>query len=147
MTMHEVNKAARIVSEAADVNANIIFGASIDSQREGIKVTVIATGFDEGASLSLSYDEDKKESIIEQIDSRHDGSIDDDYEEEDEELDINPQEFDIEKLREQITKEDDFDDVLSEEDEDDKRGGEDSDSEEKSSGKWWQSLPQIKKNK
>lgn len=48
MTMLEVDEAAKIISQAADSEANIIFGATIDeSMREQIKITVVATGFDE----------------------------------------------------------------------------------------------------
>jgi cell division protein FtsZ len=47
MTLFEVHEAASIIQEAADEEANIIFGAVIDSKvRDEIKVTVIATGFD-----------------------------------------------------------------------------------------------------
>jgi cell division protein FtsZ len=47
LTMNEVDEAAKIVSAAADPDANIIFGATIDeSMRDQIKITVIATGFD-----------------------------------------------------------------------------------------------------
>lgn len=46
MTLHEVGEAAKIVQEAADPDANIIFGTVIDrSAKSGVKVTVIATGF------------------------------------------------------------------------------------------------------
>ncbi len=46
MTLHEVGEAAAIVQEAADPDANIIFGTVIDrSAKSSIKVTVIATGF------------------------------------------------------------------------------------------------------
>ncbi|MDH3591949.1 MAG: cell division protein FtsZ, partial [Planctomycetota bacterium] len=46
MTLHEVSEAADIVQEAADPEANIIFGTVIDRALQGkIKVTVIATGF------------------------------------------------------------------------------------------------------
>jgi len=46
--LFEVNEAAELVSEAADPDANIIFGAVIDeSLKDEIKVTVIATGFEE----------------------------------------------------------------------------------------------------
>lgn len=45
--IHEVNAAAEIINNAADPEANIIFGAVIDeSMEDEIKVTVIATGFD-----------------------------------------------------------------------------------------------------
>lgn len=43
----EVNEAAEIITQAADQEANIIFGAVIDDTLEDqIRVTVIATGFD-----------------------------------------------------------------------------------------------------
>jgi cell division protein FtsZ len=48
LTMNEVNEAAAIITEAADADANIIFGTVIDEQlADQVKVTVIATGFDE----------------------------------------------------------------------------------------------------
>ncbi|NKB90278.1 MAG: cell division protein FtsZ [Acidobacteria bacterium] len=47
MTLHEVNEAASIVQDAADEDANILFGAVIDEALEGrVKITVIATGFE-----------------------------------------------------------------------------------------------------
>jgi cell division protein FtsZ len=46
MTLHEVSEAAQIIQEAADPDANIIFGTVIDHTLKGsVKVTVIATGF------------------------------------------------------------------------------------------------------
>ncbi|HXV78121.1 MAG TPA: cell division protein FtsZ [Candidatus Polarisedimenticolaceae bacterium] len=46
MSLHEVSEAAAIVQEAADPDANIIFGTVIDPYHEHkVKVTVIATGF------------------------------------------------------------------------------------------------------
>jgi cell division protein FtsZ len=46
MTLHEISEAANIIQEAADPDANIIFGTVIDrAQQGGLKVTVIATGF------------------------------------------------------------------------------------------------------
>ncbi|MFA6428846.1 MAG: cell division protein FtsZ [Candidatus Buchananbacteria bacterium] len=48
MSMHEVNEAARIITENADGGAKIIFGAVIDeSLKDEMKITVIATGFSE----------------------------------------------------------------------------------------------------
>jgi len=48
MTMAEVSDASSIISDAADPDANIIFGATIDEELGSkIKVSVIATGFDE----------------------------------------------------------------------------------------------------
>ncbi len=47
MTMHEINAAAEAITAAADPNANIIFGATINDELEGeIIVTVVATGFE-----------------------------------------------------------------------------------------------------
>lgn len=44
----EINEAAEIVQEAADEDANIIFGAVIDENlKDEIRITVIATGFEE----------------------------------------------------------------------------------------------------
>jgi cell division protein FtsZ len=45
--LFEVNEAAEIIQNAADPNANIIFGAVIDeAMGEEVRVTVIGTGFD-----------------------------------------------------------------------------------------------------
>ena len=47
MGLFEVNEAAEIISNAADTEANVIFGAVIDdSLGDQMRVTVIATGFD-----------------------------------------------------------------------------------------------------
>jgi len=46
-TLHEVNQAARVIQDAADGDANIIFGAVIDERlQDEIQITVIATGFE-----------------------------------------------------------------------------------------------------
>ncbi|PYM03456.1 MAG: cell division protein FtsZ, partial [Candidatus Rokuibacteriota bacterium] len=48
LSLHEIDAAARIVQDAADENANIIFGAVIDPcLQDEIRMTVIATGFTE----------------------------------------------------------------------------------------------------
>lgn len=48
LSMTEVNEAAQIIAQAADPDANIIFGATIkEDQLDQIKISVIATGFDE----------------------------------------------------------------------------------------------------
>lgn len=48
LTMSEVDEAAKLISSAVDPDANIIFGATIDEKLvDQIKITVIATGFDE----------------------------------------------------------------------------------------------------
>lgn len=51
LTLYEVNEASSIIREAADDDANIIFGAVIDeTMRDEMKITVIATGFDKDMS-------------------------------------------------------------------------------------------------
>jgi len=46
--LFEVNEAAEIIAQAADPEANIIFGAVIDENMEAeVRVTVIATGFEQ----------------------------------------------------------------------------------------------------
>jgi cell division protein FtsZ len=53
LTLYEVNEASSIIREAADEDANIIFGAVIDeSLRDEMKITVIATGFDKESADS-----------------------------------------------------------------------------------------------
>lgn len=47
IAMHEINTAAETITAAADPDANIIFGATINPELEGeVIVTVVATGFD-----------------------------------------------------------------------------------------------------
>lgn len=47
MGMYEIDEAAKVITEAADPDANIIFGAIIDEAMAGeVKITVIATGFE-----------------------------------------------------------------------------------------------------
>lgn len=55
LTMFEVDEAARIISSAADPDANVIFGAVIKSDlTDQVRITVIATGFDETRSRLAS---------------------------------------------------------------------------------------------
>jgi cell division protein FtsZ len=51
LLLHEVSEASGIIHEAADSEANIIFGAVLNaSMTDEVKITVIATGFDHGTS-------------------------------------------------------------------------------------------------
>lgn len=53
LTLYEVNEASSIIREAADEDANIIFGAVIDETlHDEMKITVIATGFDKESADS-----------------------------------------------------------------------------------------------
>ena len=47
LLLHEVSEASSIIHDAADPEANIIFGAVLDeTMKDEVKITVIATGFD-----------------------------------------------------------------------------------------------------
>lgn len=60
LSLYEIHEAAEAISEAADPEANIIFGAVIDeSLKEETRVTVIATGFDK--SMPASREENSAE--------------------------------------------------------------------------------------
>jgi cell division protein FtsZ len=57
MTMHEINTAAETITNAADPDANIIFGATIDPDLQGeVIITVVATGFDAAYYANRSSD-------------------------------------------------------------------------------------------
>ncbi len=56
LSMHETNEAVTLIMEAADENAEIIFGTVIDNNcGEEIKVTVIATGLGGQIKASVSH--------------------------------------------------------------------------------------------
>ncbi len=56
LTMTEVDEAAKLISAAADPDANIIFGATIDeSMHDQIRITVVATGFDQTKQRLQQY--------------------------------------------------------------------------------------------
>ncbi|SJZ35696.1 cell division protein FtsZ [Selenihalanaerobacter shriftii] len=82
--LHEANEAAKIVSEVADSNANIILGAVVDEEMENqVKVTVIATGFDEvnqnevkTAEAGANADQDDYEEELNDIKSFADDDLD-----------------------------------------------------------------------
>ncbi|MGH7142288.1 MAG: cell division protein FtsZ [Candidatus Saccharimonadales bacterium] len=68
LSMHEINAAAETITNAADPDANIIFGATINPDLEGEAiVTVVATGFDASyfanrQAVSQKWDEESEES-------------------------------------------------------------------------------------
>jgi hypothetical protein len=50
MSMHEIDEAAKTITDAVDPDANIIFGAVLDNDLDDdILITVVATGFDGNA--------------------------------------------------------------------------------------------------
>jgi cell division protein FtsZ len=65
----EVNEAADMVFQSADPDANIIFGAVIDeNMKDEIRITVIATGFDENRPMTMN--EDRAEIIQDNMDKQ-----------------------------------------------------------------------------
>ncbi|MCR5553747.1 MAG: cell division protein FtsZ [bacterium] len=64
MSLDEVNEAVKLVKEVVDPHANTIFGATIDEEyKDRIKITVIATGFQNSAFEAMIRDDsaDKKD--------------------------------------------------------------------------------------
>ena len=58
MDLEDVETAANLVQEAAHPDANIIFGATFDeSMQDEIRVTVIATGFEESSGVSATAEQ------------------------------------------------------------------------------------------
>jgi len=83
MTMNEVDEAAKVITSQADPDAQIIFGAAIDDKLvDQVKVTVIATGFDQARQqyarpiVQQDLETEAKEEDHEK--PRGDGQIDDD---------------------------------------------------------------------
>jgi cell division protein FtsZ len=82
MSMHEINAAAEVITAAADPEANIIFGTTINPDLEGeIIITVIATGFESSYYVDRAHvrkssapEEDEKEedkhSAIDDVDDK-----------------------------------------------------------------------------
>lgn len=69
LRIFEVNDAATIITEAADPDANIIFGAVIDENLgDEIRVTVIATGFENKKNRRLGLGDLDIRSIVESDD-------------------------------------------------------------------------------
>lgn len=66
LRLFEVNEAAAIIEQAADPEVNLIFGAVIDETlQDEVRVTVIATGFDQRSARSVQVggNEGKKERV------------------------------------------------------------------------------------
>ncbi|HEY4964733.1 MAG TPA: cell division protein FtsZ [Candidatus Saccharimonadales bacterium] len=72
LAMHEINTAAETITSAADPDANIIFGATINPDLDGeMIVTVVATGFD-ASYFAKTAGEKPKASISSSLTSLND---------------------------------------------------------------------------
>ncbi|HVX58680.1 MAG TPA: cell division protein FtsZ [Candidatus Saccharimonadales bacterium] len=75
MSMHEINTVAETITSAADSEANIIFGATINPELEGeIIVTVVATGFDDSYYASRDV---RTADLLRSTEEQPAGAIDD----------------------------------------------------------------------
>jgi cell division protein FtsZ len=53
MSLHEVNEAATLIKSASHPDCNVIFGAVVDeSMKDQIRITVVATGFDQNPGMT-----------------------------------------------------------------------------------------------
>ena len=68
LTMFEVDEAARIISSSADADANIIFGAVIrEDLTDQLRITVVATGFDETRARIAQFSQTQAEPQIQGV--------------------------------------------------------------------------------
>ncbi|HET7320717.1 MAG TPA: cell division protein FtsZ [Candidatus Saccharimonadales bacterium] len=83
LAMHEINAAAETITTAADPDANIIFGATIDPSLEGeVIITVVATGFDasyfakrQATSQTAKREEEPVVAATPTLESKHDEAV------------------------------------------------------------------------
>lgn len=63
LTMHEIQDAAKVVTESVDPNARVIFGAIKDTKlkKDEVKVTVIASAFPEEGQEVSTYNQDSSQ--------------------------------------------------------------------------------------
>eukprot|EP01026_Neomeris_dumetosa_P012294 TRINITY_DN1429_c0_g1_i3.p1 TRINITY_DN1429_c0_g1~~TRINITY_DN1429_c0_g1_i3.p1 ORF type:complete len:457 (+),score=54.33 TRINITY_DN1429_c0_g1_i3:133-1371(+) len=62
LTLWDVNQASEVVTQLADPNANVIFGAVINEKFEGkVSVTIIATGFEQNFEEALLATEESRQ--------------------------------------------------------------------------------------
>lgn len=68
LTMFEVDEAARVISSSADPDANIIFGAVIKQDlADQIKITVVATGFDETRARLAQFSQPRPQTVVQGV--------------------------------------------------------------------------------
>lgn len=79
LTMFEVDEAARIISSTADPDANIIFGAVVkDDLVDQVRITVIATGFDETRARLAQIGKARTDTLVQGVVSEAVNKGDDD---------------------------------------------------------------------
>jgi len=97
LTMSEVDEAATVIKNAVDPDAEIIFGAVIDDKMmDQIKITLIATRFDEGGIRLFRFKREEKNLVSEEISEKEekkeevktDINLEEEFIEEESEFDI-----------------------------------------------------------
>ncbi len=67
LSMSEIDEAATMIAKSVDADANIIFGAAIDPKMvDQIKITVIATRFDEKRMKLFQFQKPRQEEVVEE---------------------------------------------------------------------------------
>lgn len=76
LSMHEIDEAARVITDAADPDADIKFGTVIDEGMQGeVKITVIATGFD-GKHTKKDHDtHEANDTYVKEVFETHDHEV------------------------------------------------------------------------
>ncbi|MDO8604393.1 MAG: cell division protein FtsZ [bacterium] len=84
LRMHEINEAAKIITESIDSDARVIFGAIIDDKlKKGeVKITVIAAGFPEGVEKRNLFSSGAKQQPITREENRDKREINNSFVEE-----------------------------------------------------------------
>ncbi|MBI3396922.1 cell division protein FtsZ [Candidatus Woesebacteria bacterium] len=96
VTMFEVDEAARIIQSQVDPDANIIFGAVVKPDLvDQVRITVIATGFDETRAKIAQMSQSTPKSPVQEVVSEPPKSSTDSEEKEPEEEDTPPSEDDL----------------------------------------------------
>lgn len=71
LSMSEIDEAATMIAKSVDADANIIFGAAIDPKLiDQIKITVIATRFDEKRMKLFQFQKPRQEEVIEEAEEK-----------------------------------------------------------------------------
>jgi cell division protein FtsZ len=71
LSMSEIDEAATMIAKSVDADANIIFGAAIDPKLiDQIKITVIATRFDEKRMKLFQFQKPRQEEAVEEVEEK-----------------------------------------------------------------------------
>jgi cell division protein FtsZ len=99
--LHEIDEAARLVQEAVNPEANIIFGANIDDTLgDEVRITVIAAGFETESQTKKDYSKAMGAAALSSVGAEIMGQTDDDSEDTEQasgDIDLEPVELEIDE--------------------------------------------------